>query len=238
MKLRLSLLLLNMILIFQVHASSVCDSTLLPHLDKNLSIDPNTQSIIWGSSVIAFSPIQLRALLVLSGNAPRIVSRDELAKLVWGSRGATNDDIRTVIVRIKKKFLEIDPQFNLIKNKYGRGYSWAQGEGKGEEIEQEFGPFTLYRERGFVRCRDKILELSPWEADFLSALSGQPLSFHPYRSFTQTSESSRAALITFRSKVSKLNTKFNTHFNLTQKIIKSKHGHYYMLNLETETYCY
>ena len=66
-------------------------------------------------------------LAELSLEAGRVLSHDQLMARVWRTTTpAAAGIVRSAIKRLRRKFLEIDPDFDAIETVYGLGYRYRQ----------------------------------------------------------------------------------------------------------------
>ncbi len=90
----------------------------------DLSIDQEALLIFWKGEAINLSGTEFRMLAKLVRAPGHAVSYDMLMNATMQSL-VTNNTINTHMRNIRKKFEEIDPEFNCIKSEYGFGYRWS-----------------------------------------------------------------------------------------------------------------
>ncbi len=90
----------------------------------DLSIDQDALLIFWKGEAINLSGTEFRMLAKLVRAPGHAVSYDMLMNATMQSL-VTNNTINTHMRNIRKKFEEIDPEFDCIKSEYGFGYRWS-----------------------------------------------------------------------------------------------------------------
>ncbi len=90
----------------------------------DLSIDQEALLIFWKGEAINLSGTEFRMLAKLVRAPGHAVSYDMLMNATMQSL-VTNNTINTHMRNIRKKFEEIDPEFDCIKSEYGFGYRWS-----------------------------------------------------------------------------------------------------------------
>jgi two-component system OmpR family response regulator len=89
-----------------------------------LTIDTNRMTIHWGDQAIEITVTEFWMVHALAKFAGHVKSREQLMQ---ESRIVVDDStITSHIKRIRKKFNQIDPEFNCIDTVYGMGYRWNQ----------------------------------------------------------------------------------------------------------------
>lgn len=87
-----------------------------------LTIDTNRMTILWDEQPIEITVTEFWMVYALAKFAGHVKSRDQLMQ---ESRIVVDDStITSHIKRIRKKFMQVDPQFNCIDTVYGMGYRW------------------------------------------------------------------------------------------------------------------
>ena len=90
----------------------------------DLSIDQEALLVSWQDHPINLSGTEFRMLAKLVRVPGHAVSYDTLMNATMQSL-VTNNTINTHMRNIRKKFENIDPEFNCIKSEYGFGYRWS-----------------------------------------------------------------------------------------------------------------
>ncbi len=87
----------------------------------DLSLDTATLEVIRGGATISLTPIGLKLLRVLLHASPRVVSRRELEREVWGDELPESDTLRSHLYTLRKA---IDRPFDkpLLRTLQGSGY--------------------------------------------------------------------------------------------------------------------
>jgi two-component system KDP operon response regulator KdpE len=94
-----------------------------------LEIDLVLRRVTWAGESVALTPIEYRVMEVLVANRGRLMTRDELFSLVWGSRApADRGRMRALVVHLRRKLHDDAAQPQLIFTEPGLGYRWALGE--------------------------------------------------------------------------------------------------------------
>lgn len=87
-----------------------------------LTIDTNRMTIHWDEQAIEITVTEFWMVYALAKFAGHVKSRDQLMQ---ESRIVVDDStITSHIKRIRKKFMQVDPEFNCIDTVYGMGYRW------------------------------------------------------------------------------------------------------------------
>jgi len=86
-----------------------------------ICIDHRSQQVMRQDKVIKLHEIQFRILVILSKNAPNLVTKETLEKALWGEEAPESDPLRTHIYRLRTA---LDKPFDkeLIKTVHGKGY--------------------------------------------------------------------------------------------------------------------
>ena len=90
----------------------------------DMSIDQEALLVSWKEQPINLSGTEFRMLAKLVRVPGHAVSYDTLMNATMQSL-VTNNTINTHMRNIRKKFENIDPDFNCIKSEYGFGYRWS-----------------------------------------------------------------------------------------------------------------
>lgn len=87
----------------------------------DLEYNPDTLEAQRAGKSLELNPIQRKLLVMLMQNSHRVVTRDELEKLIWGDSLPDNDILRTHIYNLRNI---IDKPFNskLLQTIHGSGY--------------------------------------------------------------------------------------------------------------------
>lgn len=87
-----------------------------------LTIDTNRMTIEWDNKPIEITVTEFWMVHALAKFAGHVKNREQLMQ---ESRIVVDDStITSHIKRIRKKFIQIDPEFNCIDTVYGMGYRW------------------------------------------------------------------------------------------------------------------
>jgi len=87
-----------------------------------LTIDTNRMTVHWDNQPIEITVTEFWMVYALAKFAGHVKSRDQLMQ---ESRIVVDDStITSHIKRIRKKFAQVDPEFNHIDTVYGMGYRW------------------------------------------------------------------------------------------------------------------
>ena len=90
---------------------------------SHLSLDKQSMLCKWKDTPIELTSTEFSILITLMGRPGTIRTRDDLINEAFNE--TLNKEDRVIdshIKRIRKKFLSVDPQFDLIKTIYGVGY--------------------------------------------------------------------------------------------------------------------
>lgn len=88
-----------------------------------LTIDTNRMTIHWDNKPIEITVTEFWMVYALAKFAGHVKSRDQLMQ---ESQIVVDDStITSHIKRIRKKFCQVDPEFNCIDTVYGMGYRWT-----------------------------------------------------------------------------------------------------------------
>ena len=90
---------------------------------SHLSLDKQSMLCKWKDNSIELTSTEFSILITLMGRPGSIRTRDDLINEAFNETlGKEDRVIDSHIKRIRKKFLSVDPQFDLIKTIYGVGY--------------------------------------------------------------------------------------------------------------------
>jgi DNA-binding response OmpR family regulator len=91
----------------------------------DLSLDNATLRVERGGQVLSLTPIGLKILTVLMRASPRVISRRELERQVWGDIMPDSDTLRSHLYNLRKS---IDKPFatHLLHTLPGKGYQLAE----------------------------------------------------------------------------------------------------------------
>lgn len=90
---------------------------------SNLSMDKQSMLCTWKDNSIELTSTEFSILITLMERPGTIRTRDDLLNVAFHETLSKEDRvIDSHIKRIRKKFLSVDPQFDLIKTIYGVGY--------------------------------------------------------------------------------------------------------------------
>jgi DNA-binding response OmpR family regulator len=88
-----------------------------------LEFDGRQQSVIYNNVKLLFTVTEYKIMEYLGRHPKYLRTRDQIMDIAYGSNIAVDDrTIDSHIKRIRKKFYEIDPDFDLIVTRYGTGY--------------------------------------------------------------------------------------------------------------------
>lgn len=88
-----------------------------------IEINPASMRVRWKNSAVDLTPTEFDILAALL-NSPEGASIEDLVRAT--RQGLVEDNtINTHILHIRKKFRQVDADFNCIKTRYGFGYSWV-----------------------------------------------------------------------------------------------------------------
>ena len=92
---------------------------------QHLSIDPDSHEAVAGSQQLELTATEFQVLLELAKNAGRVLTRDQLLSLVWGSDYYGNDRVVDVYVgQVRRKLQDATNQL-LIETVRGIGYKFV-----------------------------------------------------------------------------------------------------------------
>ncbi len=87
-----------------------------------LRIDENRKQVSWRETSVSLTLTEYWILLALTRYPGHVKSHDQL--MAAANVVVTNNAIAAHVRRIKKKFKEIDSDFDHIRSEYGMGYRW------------------------------------------------------------------------------------------------------------------
>lgn len=87
----------------------------------DLSFDPGTFKVMRGERTIELPPIPLKILEILMRNSPRVLSREELERGIWGDSPPDSDALRAHLFILRNAIDKLSDQ-SLIKTLRGIGY--------------------------------------------------------------------------------------------------------------------
>jgi two-component system response regulator ChvI len=103
-----------------------------------LVLNPNVRRAYWNDSDVGLTMVEYNIVHLLASNAGRrvtyraIYDRAHYEGFIGGSgKDGYRANVRAIIKRIRKKFLQCDETFAEIKNFAGLGYRWANPTGAG-----------------------------------------------------------------------------------------------------------
>ena len=90
----------------------------------DLTFDTGTFEVTWAGQTITLMPIGMKMLAVLMRASPRVVSREELERQVWGDVMPDSDALRSHLYNLRKAVDKPFPEA-LIHTVHGAGYRIA-----------------------------------------------------------------------------------------------------------------
>lgn len=87
----------------------------------DLSFDPDTLKVVRGERSLDLPPIPLKILEVLMRHSPRVMSREELERAIWGDSPPDSDALRAHL-HILRNAVDKHAAIPLIKTLRGLGY--------------------------------------------------------------------------------------------------------------------
>jgi DNA-binding response OmpR family regulator len=91
--------------------------------EVDLSIDLKTYEVVYRSKRIQLTGKMFEVLTILAKNAPKVVNYQELAETVWGENSTSvRNRLKYLVYLLRKEFLQIDPDFDIIQNIDRLGY--------------------------------------------------------------------------------------------------------------------
>lgn len=92
-------------------------------------IDPEAQTVTHGGVAIQLSPLEFRFLHLLLSKVGRVVSRDEVMKVVWGKhRNVTKHSVDVYFARLRDKLEPERSQPARLRTIRGVGFMYAKDE--------------------------------------------------------------------------------------------------------------
>ncbi len=117
----------NLLKITQKHSAS----PQALHLNA-LEIDPENYRVKWKGQPIHLTATEFEMLhRFAQAGENKVVTYDQLKEATQGV--VERNTINTHICRIRNAFRKVDPDFNMIHNEYGRGYSWRHKDAKADQ---------------------------------------------------------------------------------------------------------
>ncbi|SIN92349.1 two component transcriptional regulator, winged helix family [Sulfurivirga caldicuralii] len=105
-------------------SSQPADSTL-----ENLVVDPENLAVTWKGEPVYLTATEFEMLQQFAqAGARHLVTYEALQSATQGV--VERNTINTHICRIRNAFRKVDPEFDMIQNEYGRGYSWRNKDEK------------------------------------------------------------------------------------------------------------
>lgn len=104
-------------------ANSITNESTQKTIYGQLSIEQDSMTIYWQNKPLDITLTEFWIIEVLLKNPGKVITYNELmqiSKQTIIEKNTINGHIR----RIRKKFIDIDPSFKLIKNVFGVGYKW------------------------------------------------------------------------------------------------------------------
>ncbi|WP_294948401.1 response regulator transcription factor [Sulfurivirga sp.] len=90
---------------------------------EGLEMDPADMQVSWHGKPVHLTATEFEMLRQFAqAGRNHVVTYDQLKEATQGV--VERNTINTHICRIRNAFRKVDPDFNLIQNEYGRGYSW------------------------------------------------------------------------------------------------------------------
>ena len=94
-----------------------------PHQLDDLTLDEEGLYALWKGKPLHLTATEFAMLKrFIKAGRNRVVTYDQLKEATQGV--VERNTINTHICRIRNAFRKVDPDFNMIHNEYGRGYSW------------------------------------------------------------------------------------------------------------------
>ena len=88
---------------------------------EDLVLDPSNFSIRRGNAVIAMPPIPYKILEILMARSPKVVSRDEIERVVWGESRPDSDSLRAHL-HLLRELIDKPFERKLLRTMRGFGY--------------------------------------------------------------------------------------------------------------------
>jgi DNA-binding response OmpR family regulator len=97
-------------------------------MDDAIEIRPAEGVVVAGGKIIPLSRRELGLLQALAARADRVVSRDDLYRIVWGSQLRPGDrSIDVYVHKLRAKLEEAVPERRFIHTHVGFGYRLSAG---------------------------------------------------------------------------------------------------------------
>ena len=115
-------------LIARVHsvlrrAEKTSNVTSMTFPEVDLVIDLKTYEVIYQGKKIQLTGKMFEVLTLLAKSAPKVVNYQELAEAVWGENTTSvRNRLKYLVYLLRKEFLVIDPEFDIIQNIDRLGY--------------------------------------------------------------------------------------------------------------------
>jgi DNA-binding response OmpR family regulator len=105
-----------------------------------LLLDENRNYGIWKGRTIEFTVTEFRILKSLALCPGYVKTREQIMNAAFPEDAFPNDRAAdSHIKRIRKKFLDLDPAFDMLESVYGLGYRWRERSGPGQPPEGRRG---------------------------------------------------------------------------------------------------
>jgi DNA-binding response OmpR family regulator len=102
-------------------------SAAAPFVRGHLTMDENRCAAFWKSTPLELTVTEFRILQSLAANPGFIKTREQLMAAAFPEDHFPNDKAAdSHIKRIRRKFLEPDPDFSWLESVYGLGYRWRE----------------------------------------------------------------------------------------------------------------
>jgi two-component system KDP operon response regulator KdpE len=100
-----------------------------------LEIDLARSRVTWRGELVQLTPTELRLLEALLANRGKLMAREQLLEVVWGSRHASDRGrLRVFVLHLRRKLHDDAARPRLIFTEPGLGYRWI---GDGEILDDE-----------------------------------------------------------------------------------------------------
>jgi two-component system KDP operon response regulator KdpE len=91
----------------------------------DLEIDLARSRVTWRDELVQLTPTELRLLEALVANRGKLMTREQLLEVVWGSRHATDRGrLRVFVLHLRRKLHDDAARPRLIFTEPGLGYRW------------------------------------------------------------------------------------------------------------------
>lgn len=91
----------------------------------DLEIDLARSRVTWRDEPVLLTPTELRLLEALLANRGKLMTREQLLEVVWGSRHASDRGrLRVVVLHLRRKLHDDAARPRLIFTEPGLGYRW------------------------------------------------------------------------------------------------------------------